>query len=60
MISSELTLNHTAIIKNINSIYLIRGKKVFRAIKLNKIKIMLKTLFIVAVAHPFKSYMSAL
>lgn len=31
-------------------------KNVFCAIELNKIKIMLQTLFIIAVAHAFKSY----
>ena len=40
-------LNHAVLIKNIINSYLIRDKKVYCINELNKIKIMLKTLFIV-------------
>lgn len=57
MISSELTLNHSALIKNmINNIYLSRDKKVFYTIEPNKIKIILKTWFIIVIAHAFLIY----
>lgn len=57
MISSELTLNHSALIKNmINNIYHSRDKKVFYAIEPNTIKGILKSLFIVIIAHAFLIY----
>lgn len=57
MISSELTLNPSVFIKNmINNIYLSRDKKVFCITKPNKIKIILKTLFIFIIVHAFLIY----
>lgn len=57
MISSELTLNHSALIKNmINNIYLSRDQKVFYTIEPNTIKSILKSLLIVVIAHAFLIY----
>lgn len=57
MISSELTLNHSALIKNmINNIYFSRDQKVFYTIEPNTIKSILKSLFIVVIAHAFLIY----